>query len=264
MSTNQQHNTKQLNSIRTGPRGGAPVILVHPVGLDLTYWDTQIEALRPVYDVIAFDLPGHGLSPGRPEDLRFSHLADVTAELIAASSVGPAHVVGISVGGMVAQTLALAHPQLVRSLTLIATAPTFSEAGRAALRARADAIRNGGMNAVLTPSIERWFTSATVAHRPHLIDRITKTLLRDDPEIQAAMWAMIAELDVLDRLGEMRCPTRVLVGDRDTSTPPAVSELLAGRIVDATMRILPNASHLIHLEIPEAINTELLAFFARC
>lgn len=59
---------RPINLVRTGPRGGAPVILIHPAGLDLSYWDRQIEALRDQHDVVAFDLPGHGRTPGTPAD----------------------------------------------------------------------------------------------------------------------------------------------------------------------------------------------------
>ncbi len=250
----------ELNWIRTGPRGSSTVILIHPVGLDLTYWGDQIEALRARYDVIAFDLPGHGRSPGRPEDVTFARFASAIAALIEQQVAAPVHVVGISVGGMIAQTLALSHPALVRSLTLIATAATFSKEARTVIGQRAQTIQTGGMPAIVAPFLERWFTPEALAQRPDLIDRITKTLLRDDPAIQAAMWTMVAGLDVLERLDEIKCPTLVLVGDRDPSTPPVFSATLAERIAGSQMIVLPNASHMLFLEQPDLTNSHLLAF----
>ena len=192
----------ELNWTRTGPRSAGTVVLIHPVGLDLTYWGDQIEALRSRYDVIALDLPGHGRSPGRPEDVTFAGFASAIAALVGQQAAAPVHVVGLSVGGMIAQTLALVHPALVRSLTLIATAATFSPEGRTVIGRRAETIQAGGMQAIIAPFLERWLTPETRAERPDLIDRITKTLLGDDPAIQAAMWTMVAGLDVLGRLGE--------------------------------------------------------------
>lgn len=252
--------SSELNWVRTGPRDAGTVILIHPVGLDLTYWGDQIEALRARYDVIAFDLPGHGRSPGRPEDVTFDGFASAVAALIEQQTAAPVHVVGISVGGMIAQTLALARPALVRSLTLIATAATFSEEGRTVIGRRAETIQTGGMAAVVAPFLERWFTPETLAQRPDITDRITKTLLAGDPAIQAAMWTMVAGLDVLDRLSEIGCPTLVLVGDRDLSLPPAFSAAIAERIADARMFVLPDASHMIFLEQPDLINRHLLEF----
>lgn len=121
--------SSELNWVRTGPRDLGTVVLIHPVGLDLTYWGDQIEALRSRYDMIAFDLPGHGRSPGRPEDVTFARFASATAALIEQHTAAPVHVVGLSVGGMIAQTLALARPALVRSLTLLRPPPLSRKKG---------------------------------------------------------------------------------------------------------------------------------------
>ena len=106
-----------VNLVRTGPRGRAPVILVHPVGLDLTYWGAQIEALGEDHDVVAFDLPGHGASPGSPADWTLDQATEVLAQVVRSTGEGGAHLVGLSVGGMISQAGAgaarlgpLAHP----------------------------------------------------------------------------------------------------------------------------------------------------------
>ncbi len=251
-----------LNYVRTGPRHAGTVVLIHPVGLDLTYWDAQIDALRTTHDVVAFDLRGHGRSPGTAADVSFERFSADLVGLLDQLGVDAAHVVGVSVGGMIAQTLALSHPRRVRSLSLLATAATFPEAGRATVRSRAGTIRDGGMRAVVTPFLERWFTPETIARRPHLMDRITKTYLADDPAVQARMWEMIADLQTLDRLGEVRCPTLVVVGDRDPSTPPPCSAAIAAAIPQARHVVVPNASHLIHLECPDVTNALVLEFLS--
>ncbi len=252
--------SSELNWVRTGPSDAATVVLLHPVGLDLTYWGDQIEALRVQYDVIALDLPGHGRSSGKPEEITFAHFASAVAALIEQQTSAPVHVVGLSVGGMIAQTLALDYPALVRSLTLIATAATFSDEGRAIIARRAETIQTGGMQAIVAPFLGRWLTPETLTQRPDIADRITKTLLAGAPAIQAAMWTMVSGLATLDRLHEIHCPTLVLVGDRDPSTPPAFSAALAGRIPGAEMRVLPDASHMVFLEQPALLSQHLLEF----
>ncbi len=252
-----------LNRIRTGPRNTSTVVLVHAVGYDLTYWDRQIEALLSKVDVVAFDLPGHGRSAGGPQECRFDRLSAIVAHLIRETGAHPVHLVGISFGGMVAQTTVLAYPELIRSLTLIGTAARFSDPVRAAMRARADTIRNGGMASVLQSSLERWFTPETMERRPDIIDRVSKTVLGDDPEVQAAIWDLIAnDFDVHDRLGEIHCPTLVLVGERDPSTPISASAALAEGIAGAEIQILPATSHLATIESPNAVNAALLRFIA--
>ncbi len=262
VSRTKDNGTPRLNWVSTGPKNTSTVVLIHPVGLDLTYWDRQIEALRSDYNVVAFDLPGHGRSSGEPQDWSFDMAARTVAELIDSIESGPVHLAGISFGGMIAQATVLARPELVRSLVLIGTASTFSEPVRAGMRLRAETVRSGGMEAVLPSSLERWFTPDTMAARPDLIDRVSKTVLADDPAIHAAIWDIIADFDVSDRLGEIRCPTLVLVGDRDPSTPPSSAAVLAGGIPNAEMVIVPNTSHMVILEAPDAVNAEIKRFLA--
>ena len=253
---------RTINLVRTGPRGSAPVILVHPVGLDLGYWDRQIEALRSIYDVVAFDLPGHGRTPGSPADWTLNKAAGCLSQVIRRVDAGPAHLVGLSVGGMISQALALAQPELVRSLTLIDTAASFAEIGRIAMRDRAKAARRAGMAAVLDTTIKRWFTAETERDRPHLIDRVSKTLLADDPLVHGAIWDMIAGLDLVSELHHVTCPTLILVGEFDPSSPPAAARVLEAEIGGAEMYVIEEASHMAPLEKPDVINGHLTRFLA--
>ncbi len=251
-----------IHMVRTGPRGDAPVVLVHPVGLDLTYWDRQIEALRDTHDVVAYDLPGHGSTPGAPADWTFDRAATTLSQIVMSLGQEGAHIVGISVGGMIAQVFALRYPTLVRSLALVGTAASFPNDARQAMRDRADTARLTGMSAVLPSTIERWFTPAFVANRPDVIDRVGKTLLSDDPAIHAAMWDMISGLNVAGELSRISCPTLVLVGDRDPSCPPAAARVLHEGIAGSQMEVLADASHMSILEQPVIINEHLSNFYA--
>ena len=249
-----------INCIRTGPRGRPPVVLVHPVGLDLTYWGAQIELLRHTHDVLAFDLPGHGRSAGNPSDWTIEKATAVLGEVIRSSGANNAHVVGLSVGGMLSQSLAIHDPALVKSLTLIDTAAAFPEEARAGMRERAQLAGKEGMSAVVQSTLERWFTSETRNNRPDIVDRVTKTLLADDPAVHAAMWEMIAALDMVSRLHTISCSTLVLVGEFDPSSPPSAAAILVKSIPNARLHIVANASHMSPLEQPEAINAHLSSF----
>ncbi len=254
--------TDALNWVRTDTKHPETVVLLHAVGYDLTYWDRQIEALRASYNVVAFDLPGHGRSPGEPADWTFEKAVPVIASLIETVSDRPVHLVGISFGGMLAQATVLATPDLVRTLTLIGTASTFTEAARSGMRARASLVRAESMTAIVGSSLDRWFTPEFRSARPDIIDRVTKTILADDPAVHAAIWEMIAGFDVHERLGEIQCPTLVLVGALDPSTPPSAAAALTEAILGAKMVMLPGVSHIATVEAPGAINSELLAFLA--
>jgi 3-oxoadipate enol-lactonase len=250
----------RLNWISTGKEHPETLLLIHAIGCDLTYWDRQVEALQPNYNIVAFDLPGHGASPGGPEDWSFEQAVSKISRFIEFVSAQPVHLAGISFGGMLAQALVLARPDLVRSLTLIATASSFPEAIRDGMRKRAEATRAGGMAAVLQSTLERWFTPETRARRPDIIDRVSKTLLADNPAVHAAIWEMIAAFETHDRLKEITCPALILVGDRDPSTPPSTASALANAIAGAEVVVIPNASHLVTVEAPVAVSTEMQRF----
>ena len=251
-----------VNWIQTSTHHAETVVLIHAVGHDLTYWDRQIEALSASYNVVAFDLPGHGRSAAASSGWSFAYAADIVAELITRTSASPVHLVGISFGGMIAQVTALTHSELIRSLTLIGTASSFPQEIRQGMRARAQQVRTEGMAAVVESSLQRWFTQNTRDHRPDIMDRLTKTLLGDDAPTHAAIWDIISELDLDDRLSEITCPTLVLVGEHDPSTPPGVASRLAGAIKGSSLTVIPEASHIVSVEAPGAVNAALLSFLA--
>ena len=125
-----------IHFVRTGNKGSSPVLLLHAASLDLTYWDAQFEALSRMHDVVAFDWPGHGRSGGISGPIRFEEWAEVVAAVVRETGGGPAHIVGVSMGSMVAQYFALNHPEQVRSLCLIGSACTLAPAVRQAMRER--------------------------------------------------------------------------------------------------------------------------------
>jgi 3-oxoadipate enol-lactonase len=258
-----RHDLPDINMVRTGPRGGAPVVLLHALGLDLTYWDFQFAALGTTHDVVAFDMPGHGLSGGLPHPPGFDEMATILGAVLDHVGAGPAHLVGISAGGMIAQTFALRRPDLVRSLSLVATLCTFPDGVRAMLRERARVAREQGMRAIAPLSLERWFPAAFRAARPDLMDRATKTLLRQDPEFHASMWDMVASLDLEARLPSVSCPTMVIAGAEDVNAPIAAARQIAGLIPGAELHEMAEAGHFPPFERPEAFNRLLIDFLQR-
>lgn len=251
---------KHVNMIRTGPRSTRPVILIHPVGLDLTFWDRQIEALQDRHDVIAYDLPGHGDTPGAVHDWTFDRAAALLADIVRSSGAERAQIVGISVGGMIAQTFALAYPELLHTLVLVSTASAFPDVVREAMRDRAETARREGMTGVLKANTERWFTPETIKTRPDILDRVRKALFARDPQVHAAMWEMISGMNLTDRLHEISCPTQILVGELDPSCPPAIARVMHEQIAGSRMTVLPHTSHMTILERPQLIAEHLASF----
>jgi 3-oxoadipate enol-lactonase len=250
-----------LNWIRMGQQGSATVVLLHSWGLDLTYWDRQIEALIPTYDVIALDFRGHGTSPKPPNGWGVAQAVEDVSSLVLELGQHPVHVVGVSFGGMVAQALALAHPNLVRSLTLISTASSFSERSSVALRANGEAVQKHGMEAALQ-LLKHWLSASRRLQRPDLVDRITKTLKSGDAAVFSAMWPKIAMFDITERLGEIKCPTMAIVCEEDANTPLQSSKTIVEHVGNASLFVLPGTAHLAHLEAPNEVNSHILKFLS--
>lgn len=249
-----------VNVVRTGPRGRPPILFIHGVSLDLTWWDHQFAAFGGEYDLIGFDLPGHGLSRRLDDKFSFGALASVVAYVIESLAAGPAHVVGISVGGMLAQTLALARPDLVHSLTLVATLCTLPSPVRTAMGERARLARKDGSTAALvSPTLDRWFPPSFRERRPDILDRAAQSVLRHDPIVFAEMWEMIAGLDLEASICAISCPTLVVAGEEDVNAPVAAGQTIAELIPGASLRTLPGVGHFPPFEVPDAFNDLLRA-----
>ncbi len=244
------------NWTRQGKRGAPVVVLIHAVGLDLSYWKEQIQVLAPNYDVIAIDLPGHGQSAAPPADWSFEKAAAGVVAILDDADVRAAHLVGLSIGGMIAQEAAISYPTRIRSLILLATAAAFPDETRAAMLQHAALAQGQGMQAVL-PFVQYWVASETAQDQPDILDRISSSLLRLDASDYALIWRMIAGFDVSTRLHTVRCPTLVLVGDRDFNTPEVYAVALAAALRQSHVTVLPGASHLIPVDLPSVTTSAI-------
>jgi len=228
------------------------LVLLPPVGLDERCWDwldLPAPAIRHVY-------PGFGHRPrdDRPADL--DTWADEVAEL---GDGEPLDLVGISMGSMVAQHLAVRHPGRVNSLLLACTGGSADPAvalGRAAAA--------GGMTGTLDSTLQRWFTAAALAARPEHpgVGYARATLLALDPASWAAGWRAIARHDVLAALGAVTAPTTCIAGRSDQSAPPERVRRLAAAIPGARLEML-DGPHMIHLENPVAFSAALATHWSQ-
>ncbi len=237
---------------------GPVVLLLHPVGLDLTWWEPQVEALRSEFQVLRLDFRGHGESAIASPPYTLVDFANDAHALLEALKLAPAHVIGLSLGGMVAQVLALEYPADVRSMVLAGTLCTLPAAARQAMRARGEAAEQGGRAAVVQPTIERWFTGGFL--ESPLVAQCRQCLLTNEVGAWAATWRAIAELDTLPRLSEIRASTLVTTGDADVSTPVAAAQIIADHIPGAILKVMPGAPHMAPYERPDLFNPLVLEF----
>ena len=238
----------------TGP---APVLLLHGLGGDHTFWLYQVPALCSRFPVLRVDLRGHGRSTAPGRDFGIADLAQDLARLLRTLGVEKAHVVGVSLGGLVAQQLALDSPLAVASLVLADTfagvPAEFQNLADEALRF----IETNDMPTVATARITNAFSEGVdPVMRDYFIDRVART--DKAMYLRAARAAMT--FSATARLGELRQPSLVVVGEHDRVTPPALSEDLAARIPGARLARIANCGHISNLEQPAEFNRTVLEF----
>lgn len=263
MKTTETHAKTPLHYIRTGPRGATPLVFVHALGLDLSVWDQQIQDLARDHDVICVDLPGHGLSRPTLTQPDFARFAQILHDFLSGLELDSVDLVGISVGGMVAQTLAVTDPEVVRSLVLVATSCTFNDEIRGILKQRAEFVRAQGMEGIIPLHLQRWFPADFLAKRPELADRFKKILLRQDPAFHAGMWDMVSTLDLQQPLRQLTCPVLVVAGQDDASAPPAAGQFIVDRLADARLHVLPQCGHFPPIEYPTEFNALVREFLSQ-
>jgi pimeloyl-ACP methyl ester carboxylesterase len=225
-----------------------------------------VPAFAERYRVIAFDNRGAGQTdaPDHPYTTRM--MADDACGLLDALAIDRAHVIGVSMGGMIAQELALTHPHRVRSLHLGCTLAR-PDASIQTLIAGWREIRRRVDREVSLRALGPWlFAARTYIERPEFVEMIVQNALAH-PHPQTLTGYVrqgdaVATHDTLDRLGALRCPTLVSVADEDILIPPRFSRQLADRIPGATFQTLPGAGHVYFWELPDHFNTLSLTFLA--
>ncbi|PWJ54331.1 Pimeloyl-ACP methyl ester carboxylesterase [Quadrisphaera granulorum] len=234
---------------------GPDILLLHGVGLDRRMWDRVWPELARTHRVHLVDLPGHG---GSGPVRRGSTLADI-AQRVADAMPAPGHVVGFSLGGLVAQELALDHPELVTRLSLVSTVADRTADQRRAVLARLQAATDD-FEASARASVDRWFSAAWHEREPDLADEVLKVLLSNDRESYLACYEVFARADeeLWPRLAQISAPTVVVTGEDDGGSTPAMTRALAAAVPDARAVVVPNTRHLLPLERPQELLEVLL------
>ncbi len=237
---------------------GPLLVLLHPVGLDNTFWADLPKRLAAAYTVIAVDTAGHGKSPDAKRPGRMQDRIDDLVELLSVRNEGPAVLIGVSFGGMIAQQVALARPDLVSGLVLAGCPGAIPEAGRDAMRKRGADAEGGGMPAVLNGTLERWFTPTFLSTEK--VRKVGDRLLADKASNWAAAWEAVAEHDALDRLKTINIPTLVIAGEKDAATPLTAKQALANAIPGSRLLVLQDAPHIMQIECPDGFAQAIIGF----
>ncbi len=232
---------------------GVPVVFVHGAGGNHLIWNGQLSALADKARGYALDLPGHGRSalPGRT---KVRDYADAVCRFLDALGLERAVIVGHSMGGATAQTLALEYPERVLGLGLVGTGARLK-------------VLPAFIEGVLTDNRDT-IHQVSEAEFGENADRNLKELneqgMREcNPQVFHDDFVACNEFDVMGRLGEIKAPTLIVCGDQDRMTPAKYSQYLAAQIPGAELTIIPGAGHMVMLEKTDEVNRALLAFLQK-
>lgn len=229
-----------------GPRA----VFLHPVGLSGRFWDDVVARLVNTMQCIAVDLRGHGESPWDGQSFSLDDLASDVAAMLDDEGGQPALVIGCSMGGMVAQGVALVAPHLVSGLLIANSGASLPPPAKEGLKQRAR-MANDEPEAHAEDCLGRWFSRRFAAEQPERVKVIRNELLSTAPRVIANSWLAIADLDYASRLSAIGCRAHIVSGELDTSSPPAAVAGHASLFARGSHQVVAAVGHLTPYEAPE-------------
>src|SRR5487761_63925 len=239
----------KLDVTETG--SGRALVLLHSLLSDRSAFDRVAPRLAGERRVLLVDLPGFGKSA--PAGPLLENFADRIAENFVRLGLNPADtdVLGNGFGGFVAVALAVRHGRKFDKLVLVDTGAAIPDSGKPAFHKMAALVESGGMAAVLDAALARMFPPDFLADHPDVAEERRAALRRMNPERFAAACRALAALDLRAEIKSIRNPTLVVVGLKDTATPPALSHALAATVPGAQLVELPHCGHSPHIQDPD-------------
>ena len=239
---------------------GAPVIVFsNSLGTNLSMWDPQVAALRDEFRILRYDTRGHGLSAVPPGPYSQEQLGNDVLVLLDAVEIRHAHFCGLSMGGQAGIWLGATAPDRFARLILCDTA---AHIGNPEIwTARIAAIRAGGMPAIVSGAIERWFTPKFIVQSPEVVACVRRMILDTPPQGYIACCEAIRDADLTAQASRGLAPTLVISGAHDPATPPAQGRSLASMIRGARYLEL-DASHLSNIEAASQFTSAVLEFLS--
>jgi 3-oxoadipate enol-lactonase len=245
---------------------GDPLLLIAGFGCDHTIWGKVIPTLASHYRVVLLDNRGTGRTTGADSLSSIRQMALDAAGLLDALGMKSVHVAGHSMGGLIAQELALARPTLVQTLSLLSSCSRVDERGKAIIEAWGDLPRQVDA-ATTTRLIMPWVYTNNFYATPGAVEQVIEQVLSNPvPATAEGLYRQsraISAANTSDRLNELRCPTLVLVGSEDILIPVSFSEHLARAIPGAELVVLEKSGHGLLIESPDAVATAILDFLSR-
>jgi 3-oxoadipate enol-lactonase len=230
-----------INYRLEGPAEAPVVTLSHALAANLTMWAPQMSALTVRYRVLRYDIRGHGGTDAPAGPYSLGQLALDARSLLRALGIERTFFIGLSLGSMIGQLLALTHSEMLQGLILCEASSRTSPEMKAVWDERIRVAQVQGMEAHVEPTIDRWFTAPFRERRRDVVDPVRAVIRATPPEGYIGCIRAIQGLDLTDRQSAIRMPTLLIVGEADPASPVASSRAIHERIAGSELIILDRA-----------------------
>ncbi len=244
----------------TGNPHGDVVVLSHSLGSSLIMWNPQISLLETDFRVLRYDTRGHGESATPPGSYSMDTLVDDAIALLDELAITKIHWVGLSMGGMIGQGLAIRAPERLTSLTLCNTMAVVRPEMKEMWQNRIKTGERFGMHHLVEFTMERWFTESFRTRESKDYQAIRNQFLETSVYGYVGCCHAIYKLDYVDQLSQIAAPTHIIAGDQDLATPVAESHIMQQQIAGSTLRVIEGAAHLSNVEKSADFNASLMSF----
>ena len=250
----------KVNCELSGKEQVPVAVLSHSLACSMLMWTPQLEPLESSFRILRYDTRGHGGSDAPPGPYTLAQLVEDAIGLLDGLAIDRVHWIGLSMGGMIGQGMALSHSDRLESLILADTAAIIPDEAQPVWQERIDTVRQEGMAAVAESTLQRWFTPNYLNRKLPEIDQIRQQILMTPVAGYIGCSEAIRLLNYLDQLAAIQTPTLIMVGADDPGTPVAASEAMHARIPGSKLVVIPSAAHLSNIEQAEVFNTNLMTF----
>ena len=241
-----------------GREDGPALVFSNSLGSDLRIWDPMVPQLRGAFKLIRYDTRGHGLSEAPPPPYRADELARDVVGLLDALQIRQAVVCGLSVGGLIAQQIAISYPDHVRALILCDTGARIGTV--ASWDERIATVRAQGLAALAAPSMERWFSEDFRRRHSAEVRGYANMVLRTAADGYVGTCCALRDTDLTEAAATINKPTLVLCGEQDIATPREMARQLAKSIPNARLSLIAGAAHISCVEQPAVMASRILEF----
>jgi 3-oxoadipate enol-lactonase len=246
---------------RTDGRGERWVTFVTGIANDLSMWDGQLAALERDFRILRYDLRGHGGSKTTSGDYTIELLVDDLRRLLDERGVEKTALVGLGLGGAIAQAFAIAHPDRLWALMPACCRARMVPDFAALWHQLRDTVRQNGLESIVEPTVQRWFSEDFKRAHPEVLENIRRMIRRTTQEGYLGVTAAFLGLDVEDGLGRIRVPTLYVSGAQDKlGGPPPLMDGLSRKVKGAKHVSVPGAAHIANIQNPEGFNAVLANF----